>query len=469
MSDGDHLILALKIADRLSVPVPCLAPICEALSELPAGAISNDKMQVLFELPETLLWSDKNLMSLCIDCIHFVFGVTQRSMGGRGMMVAPLGNDAAADNTSGGVNWLKSSLVTLFGDVPAVIVSSTKRRFFTQLPIEAVQCWARSDELRVHSESCVVVLLAAWAAANAPMPAGKVYGGRGARHHEALRPDDRLLVSEDLYSSEDLDSSDLDSIDGASNPRAGFGILDGPAAAALRRRVETLGHWIRVLHLSPSFLTGILPSMPWFTDHVNLAQALQRAQMERIIMGQQRHTADVPKWEGPVQWRMPARDVMDLPRLEFEVKPGGLLKNHNRKISEPPSIYVGGHFFTCVASLSAPQKQDDPKPSSSYLSIRLSPDVKAFESIMGLQFPVYNVAIQASVSMLHPSGETAKNVLGHITCDDGLKYGTAILDRLSCRFMEFKLLESKVFNEDLLHPFLFGQKLRFQVQFQHVY
>jgi hypothetical protein len=53
-------------------------------------------------------------------------------------------------------------LVDLFGDVPSVITEQQWRQRFCTLPHAAVLAWLQADDLKVHSENCVVFLLSAW-------------------------------------------------------------------------------------------------------------------------------------------------------------------------------------------------------------------------------------------------------------------------------------------------------------------
>ena len=57
-------------------------------------------------------------------------------------------------------------LVDTYGDVPSVIVDEEHRGRFCQLPHAALISWLKADNLRVHSESCVVYLLNSWVMAN---------------------------------------------------------------------------------------------------------------------------------------------------------------------------------------------------------------------------------------------------------------------------------------------------------------
>ena len=56
----------------------------------------------------------------------------------------------------------KLKLVELFGDVPSVITNLEQRQKFCALPYTAVLAWLQSDDLKVHSESCILLLLSAW-------------------------------------------------------------------------------------------------------------------------------------------------------------------------------------------------------------------------------------------------------------------------------------------------------------------
>ena len=97
----------------------------------------------------------------------------------------------------------KQKLVELFGDVPAVITDLVQRRQFSSLPYAAVLAWIQSDDLKVHSESCVLLLLSAWV---------------NSKEHPACSTD----------------------------------------------QLKQLAHSVRVEHLSPTYLHCVLPDLKWF-------------------------------------------------------------------------------------------------------------------------------------------------------------------------------------------------------------
>ncbi|KAL6761427.1 hypothetical protein V8C86DRAFT_857917 [Haematococcus lacustris] len=94
-------------------------------------------------------------------------------------------------------------ILSLFGDVHAVITNAQLRGYFQQLPFAAVEQWAGSKELTVDSENSVVELLSLWV--DGP-------GGRACSHHQ-------------------------------------------------RQQLSCL---VRVQHLSPAYALGRLPWVAWF-------------------------------------------------------------------------------------------------------------------------------------------------------------------------------------------------------------
>ena len=54
------------------------------------------------------------------------------------------------------------ALLNLFENVPGVITDSDQRAAFCQLPFALVQLWTEQDELLVHGENDVAVLLTHW-------------------------------------------------------------------------------------------------------------------------------------------------------------------------------------------------------------------------------------------------------------------------------------------------------------------
>ena len=153
-----------RLADKYEVPAACMEPILAALSEGEANGIDLALLSAVYSLPAGLLESPplENIVGAC-----------------------------------------KLKLVELFGDVPSVITDLEQRRQFCALPYAAVLPWLRTDDLKVHSESCVLFLLTAWV---------------NSKEHPACNP----------------------------------------------YQLKQLAHSVRVGRLSPTYLHCILPDLKWF-------------------------------------------------------------------------------------------------------------------------------------------------------------------------------------------------------------
>ena len=123
-SDGVLLLRVYRLEDMYKIPAACMEPISAALSAFQAA-------------------KDINLALL-----SHVYGLPAQLL-----EAPPLQKIAAA---------CKLKLVEIFGDIPSVITNLEQRQKFCALPHVAVLDWLQSDNLKVHSESCVLLLLSAW-------------------------------------------------------------------------------------------------------------------------------------------------------------------------------------------------------------------------------------------------------------------------------------------------------------------
>lgn len=166
-------------------------------------------------------------------------------------------------------------VISRYRDVPAVIKSPSLKAQFCNLPFAAVVAWARSDELRVHSENCVVHLLSTWLQAQPTEPS-------------------------------DDDSMDEDE-------------RDQQAAALSRlqcRRASLLAEQVRVLHLGRCYQHLALPSAKWFHEsnscktHLPMLLAAQGVCKGRRVIpapvwgpdGRAYSARELFAWCGPDQW-----------------------------------------------------------------------------------------------------------------------------------------------------------------------
>ena len=216
---------------------------------------------------------------------------------------------------------LRDLLLSVFGDVPAVITCEERRLLFCMLPRSAVFIWVKEDGLKVcsgncvgvlcavclrlysrvapsrtvmylqvHSENCVMLLLSAWAEAN-PIgygiqhwPPRTVLAGPPRRREGDYDDGFDEFSSDDDTDDDDSDDGDRDDDEeedgGRPPPAVALGPRGDEAADEQRRlatvragppipglaasRNEELAHYVRVSHLSPSYLQCIAPHTPWF-------------------------------------------------------------------------------------------------------------------------------------------------------------------------------------------------------------
>ena len=122
--NGRLLLQMYRLADKYEVPAPCLHSILYALSVVRMEDIDLPLLSDVYSLPVGLL------------------------------ELPPLQKMIAA---------CARKLVELFDDVLAIHADLERRRQFCALPYGAVLVWlVQSGRLKVHSESCMLLLLTAW-------------------------------------------------------------------------------------------------------------------------------------------------------------------------------------------------------------------------------------------------------------------------------------------------------------------
>ena len=266
------LLHAYLLAERFDIPAACMDTIAAVLSALRPETLTMDVLQAsgelqipgtctgiitdinnrrlylhepqaVFELPESLLQSDA--LSRLRNTCHGQIGVISRT----------------ADPVQ-----LQQLLVTIYGDVPAVITSGRcLLREFCCLPPTAVLVWAKADNLRVHSENCVVWLLSAWVKAydKARIDAARPCTGSDEEPEEEA-------ASEEAASEEAASEEEAAEEEESEEEAAAVGVPEDESSAEEeegsedKQMYEELAHCVRVLHLSPSYLLHIVPSLPWF-------------------------------------------------------------------------------------------------------------------------------------------------------------------------------------------------------------
>ena len=263
---------------------------------------------------------------------------------------------------------LQQFLVTVFGDVPAIIASAEQLCEFCLLPHTAVLVWARADNLRVHSENCVVLLLSAWIHAY-----GNVHG--------AALEDDMEASSDD----EDDKNAHL--------------------------YVE-LANCVRVLQLSPSYLQHIVPKLSWFQGcrgikflpHLQLQKS---AGLDVDVQGSSARDFCAPSWLANAR---EAADSMPSSSTEWVVKSAELelMASSSEQQLFSPSVYRNGAFFKFGL------QQEPSKPGSIALSVHFEvaelARVSCFRSFGSSSFVT---AAEVAVTILHPHGDGHTRKLEH--------------------------------------------------------
>ena len=195
----------------------------------------------------------------------------------------------------------KQKLLELFSDIPSVIADLEQRRQFCALPYAAVLAWLQSDDLKVHSESCVLFLLTAWV---------------NSKEHPACRAHEK----------------------------------------------KQLAHGVRVKHLSPTYLHSVLPDLKWFQDtcspkEVGLLRALLvqsgHAGSSCLWSGPKTWSAD--ERTGTAAMPAPTDIEWSLGAAEHVALDGGQL---NGNIFSPDKAYLNGVFYKLCAKKYAEAKGD---------------------------------------------------------------------------------------------------------------
>ena len=246
-----------RLADKYEVPNACTEPVFAALSAVEAKDIDLALLSDAYRLPDGLR-ERPPLQKVTMAC--------------------------------------KQKLLELFGDVPAVITDLEQRRQFCALPYSAVLAWLQSDDLKVHSESCVLFLLTAWV---------------NSKERQAVcSPDQHKL----------------------------------------------LAHSVRVTRLSPTYLHCVLPGLKWFQEccsgDVIFVQTLQ------LMSGHV--GASCSPWAGPAAWIVDKRKGTAMPTsidLEWKLGAGDVLvldrEPVNQSIFSPGKAYLNGIFYGLLAQKAA--------------------------------------------------------------------------------------------------------------------
>ena len=239
-------------------------------------------------------------------------------------------------------------MLTAFCNVPKVACSERLVRLFVKAPLDAVLLWAESDLLVVHSENCVVYMLDRWACENKPSP-------------------------------KDADSMCLK---------------------------------VRMAHLSPTYLTYVLPSLGWSGPMQSGAKILT---LYRLL-----HEPAQPAYELwalkdlEKAWTRPPRMSMSVSASSDDIKASTewtvparqlrLLASSGMSFSIlSPSFYVNGVMF-CIAA-------------------HLKPAITSGHTCM---------TFGISLRILQPRSALVYSIKANITCGSDIR-GTAITRNI-CTF-----------------------------------
>ncbi|KAJ9530326.1 hypothetical protein QJQ45_000706 [Haematococcus lacustris] len=147
-------------------------------------------------------------------------------------------------------------VVSLYGDVHAVITSAQLRTTFQQLPFAAVQQWAGSDALTVDSENSVVELISLWMAG----PGGQ---------------------------------------------------------ACSKEQKQQVSCLVRVQHLSPAYALGRLPALDWFDIPEALTAVVAQAASFGCMVGVL--NIPLPAWSAALRKQLQPAELLRRTTIRWDV------------------------------------------------------------------------------------------------------------------------------------------------------
>ena len=356
---------------------------------------------------------------------------------------------------------LQQLLVTVFGNVPAVISSSGQRRQFCSLPLAAVLVWARADNLKVHSENCVVLLLSAWVKVYCKARA-KALRIRLASQEAELAAEAAAAAlyeeseegseeaSEEEAASEEAESEEADAEEAADEFNSDESSSDDEDDN-IKRVLDQLANCVRVLHLSPSYQRHMVLNLPWFRGCTSI-KCLPYLQLQKAA-GQDAKMQGAWGAYVPPFWLADARAVADPPgSIDWVVKASELqlLASGGRR-PWSPSIYMNGAFFRCEL------RQTTTQPDA--VAFRLHLQVEELVHVSGCSSRNCMTAVKATVALLHPAGdEQARKFAGdRVLSSSEPSYGW----RMSLAPSSSSSLVASV--AESLAPFMFEGSLRIKV------
>ena len=285
--NGHLLLQVYRMADKYKVPAPCMETISAALSAVEAKDIDLLLLLKVYHLPPGLMDSLPLQKLITMSC--------------------------------------KQKLVELFGDVPAIITDPEQRRQFCALPYVAALAWLQSDDLKVHSESCVLFLLSAWV---------------HSKEHPACSPD----------------------------------------------QLKQLAHSVRVEHLSDVYWQSVVPDLTWFMESDGCGSRGTVGLLRIMQLRKSRPDAGHADWTGPPAWSSGKRKGTAVPEsvaLIQELDSQDILKldaTANQTLYSSNNTYLNGVFYKLGHEK---RKVANSSEAAVTFGMFLCPDVKAMQAALG--------------------------------------------------------------------------------------
>ena len=253
--NGRLLLQMYRLADKYDLPAVFLEPVVSALSAFKSGDIDLSLLSEFYSLPAGLLEAS-SLRPFIKSC--------------------------------------QGKLVEFFGVVPGVIEDQGLKLQFCTLPHAAVLAWMEANTLKVHSESCVLLLLSAW------------------------------VKAQPTCSSQQL---------------------------------ELLACSIRVRHLSPFYLNCVLPDLKWFQEGCAAAELAVVPLLRTLQLQAANPDVDIGArcWrdlKGPAAWMDKKRHAAPiLSTKHFDLGPTELATLATMRSYSSDSTYLNGVFYKLFAKV----------------------------------------------------------------------------------------------------------------------
>lgn len=184
-------------------------------------------------------------------------------------------------------------VMQLFDDVPATITSKELQQQFCALPFSVVLAWLKEDDLNVHSENCVVLLLSMWCRSQ------------------------RINAS--------------------------------------REQMSELACHVRALHVSQLYLQEILPNLDWFSAHWYHLQAITAAKLSGAKLSPDPANWDnlPPAWSADPRKRTGMFNLsldweISVIRVIKQLSPSYMEEDEDAVLTSSKQLYINGAFCTLM-------------------------------------------------------------------------------------------------------------------------